>query len=61
MQNCRVCVQCGTRTSGQWHHTSLLCENCVQHQDPNLCCPLCACVLDPEHHKDLLSCHLCKR
>ncbi|KAK0151829.1 Histone-lysine N-methyltransferase 2C [Merluccius polli] len=60
-KNCRVCVQCGTRTSGQWHHTSLLCENCVQHQDPNLCCPLCTCVLDPEHHKDLLSCHLCKR
>ncbi|XP_041698131.1 histone-lysine N-methyltransferase 2C isoform X4 [Coregonus clupeaformis] len=60
-QNCRVCVQCGTRTSGQWHHTSLLCENCVQHQDPALTCPLCACILDPEHQKDLLSCHSCKR
>ncbi|XP_056148692.1 histone-lysine N-methyltransferase 2C [Lampris incognitus] len=60
-KNCRVCVQCGTRTSGQWHHTSLLCENCVQHRDPTLCCPLCACILDPEHHKDLLSCHSCKR
>ncbi|XP_070974437.1 histone-lysine N-methyltransferase 2C-like [Oncorhynchus clarkii lewisi] len=60
-KNCRVCVQCGTRTSGQWHHTSLLCETCVQHQDPSLSCPLCACILDPEHHKDLLSCHSCKR
>uniref|UniRef100_UPI003AAECAA4 histone-lysine N-methyltransferase 2C isoform X1 n=1 Tax=Centroberyx gerrardi TaxID=166262 RepID=UPI003AAECAA4 len=60
-KNCRVCLQCGTRTGGQWHHTSLLCENCVQNQDPTLCCPLCACILDPEHHKDLLSCHSCKR
>uniref|UniRef100_A0A674B1F8 Uncharacterized protein n=1 Tax=Salmo trutta TaxID=8032 RepID=A0A674B1F8_SALTR len=60
-KNCRVCVQCGTRTSGQWHHTSLLCETCVQHQDPSLSCLLCACILDPEHHKDLLSCHSCKR
>ncbi|KAM6948736.1 histone-lysine N-methyltransferase 2C [Aplochiton taeniatus] len=60
-KSCRVCVQCGTRTSGQWHHTSLLCENCVQHQDPALCCSLCTCTLDPEHHKDLLSCHRCKR
>ncbi|XP_070989710.1 histone-lysine N-methyltransferase 2C-like isoform X2 [Oncorhynchus clarkii lewisi] len=60
-QNCRVCIQCGTRTSGQWHHTSLLCDSCVQHQDPALTCPLCACILDPEHQKDLLSCHSCKR
>ncbi|KAL0966145.1 hypothetical protein UPYG_G00291500 [Umbra pygmaea] len=60
-KNCRVCVQCGTRTTGQWHHTSLLCDSCVQHQDPALSCPLCACVLDPEHHKDLLSCPSCKR
>ncbi|XP_044224947.1 histone-lysine N-methyltransferase 2C isoform X3 [Thunnus albacares] len=60
-KNCRVCIQCGTRTSGQWHHTSLLCENCVQNQDPALCCPMCACILDPEHHKDLLLCHSCKR
>ncbi|XP_062285762.1 histone-lysine N-methyltransferase 2C isoform X4 [Scomber scombrus] len=60
-KNCRVCIQCGTRTSGQWHHTSLLCENCVQNQDPALCCPMCACILDPEHHKDLILCHSCKR
>ncbi|KAF7661140.1 hypothetical protein LDENG_00268400, partial [Lucifuga dentata] len=60
-KNCRVCLQCGTRTSRQWHHTSLLCENCIQNQDPSLSCPLCACVLDHEHHKDLLSCHSCKR
>ncbi|XP_076001014.1 histone-lysine N-methyltransferase 2C isoform X3 [Genypterus blacodes] len=63
-KNCRVCLQCGTRAmgnSGQWHHTSLLCENCVQNQDPSLCCPLCTCILDPEHHKDVLLCHTCKR
>uniref|UniRef100_A0A3Q2QSN6 MLL3 n=1 Tax=Fundulus heteroclitus TaxID=8078 RepID=A0A3Q2QSN6_FUNHE len=60
-KNCRVCIQCGTRTSGQWHHTSLLCENCVQNQDPALCCPVCSCILDPEHHKDLLLCQTCKR
>ncbi|XP_030016154.1 histone-lysine N-methyltransferase 2C isoform X2 [Sphaeramia orbicularis] len=60
-KNCRVCIQCGTRTSGQWHHTSLLCENCVQNQDPALCCPMCACILDPERHKDLLLCQTCKR
>ncbi|XP_050925963.1 histone-lysine N-methyltransferase 2C isoform X2 [Lates calcarifer] len=60
-KNCRMCIQCGTRTSGQWHHTSLLCENCVQNQDPALCCPTCTCILDPEHHKDLLFCHTCKR
>ncbi|XP_010764649.1 histone-lysine N-methyltransferase 2C-like, partial [Notothenia coriiceps] len=60
-KNCRVCIQCGTRTSGQWHHTSLLCENCVQNQDPALCCSMCACILDPEHHKDLLFCQTCKR
>uniref|UniRef100_A0A3B3Y8S0 MLL3 n=1 Tax=Poecilia mexicana TaxID=48701 RepID=A0A3B3Y8S0_9TELE len=60
-KNCRVCIQCGTRTSGQWHHTSLLCENCVQNQDPALCCPMCSCILDPEHHKDLLLCQTCKR
>ncbi|XP_051258982.1 histone-lysine N-methyltransferase 2C isoform X9 [Dicentrarchus labrax] len=60
-KNCRVCIQCGTRTSRQWHHTSLLCENCIQNQDPALCCPMCACILDPEHHKDILFCHTCKR
>ncbi|XP_077954733.1 histone-lysine N-methyltransferase 2C isoform X12 [Gasterosteus aculeatus] len=60
-KSCRVCIQCGTRTSGQWHHTSLLCENCVQNQDPALCCSMCACILDPEHHKDLLFCQTCKR
>ncbi|XP_019734515.1 histone-lysine N-methyltransferase 2C isoform X5 [Hippocampus comes] len=60
-KNCRVCIQCGTRTSGLWHYTSLLCESCVQNQDPALSCPMCACILDPEHHKDLLLCHTCKR
>ena len=60
-QNCRVCIQCGTRTSVQWHHTSLLCENCVQNQDPALSCSMCACILDPEHHKDLVFCQTCKR
>ncbi|XP_062260006.1 histone-lysine N-methyltransferase 2C isoform X1 [Platichthys flesus] len=60
-KNCRVCIQCGTRTSGQWHHNSLLCENCVLNQDPALCCATCTCILDPEHHKDLLFCHTCKR
>uniref|UniRef100_A0A3B4A4L7 Lysine (K)-specific methyltransferase 2Cb n=1 Tax=Periophthalmus magnuspinnatus TaxID=409849 RepID=A0A3B4A4L7_9GOBI len=60
-KNCRVCIQCGTRASGQWHHTSLMCEMCAQNQDPALCCPLCACILDPERHKDVLSCHTCKR
>ncbi|XP_032387901.1 histone-lysine N-methyltransferase 2C isoform X4 [Etheostoma spectabile] len=60
-KNCRVCIQCGTRTSVQWHHTSLLCENCVQNQDPALCCSMCACILDPEHHKDLVFCQTCKR
>ncbi|XP_068605247.1 histone-lysine N-methyltransferase 2C-like [Brachionichthys hirsutus] len=59
--NCRMCIQCGTRSSRQWHHTSLLCENCVQNQDPALCCPMCAGILDPEHQKDLLFCHTCKR
>ncbi|XP_034744789.1 histone-lysine N-methyltransferase 2C isoform X9 [Etheostoma cragini] len=60
-KNCRVCIQCGTRTSVQWHHTSLLCENCVQNQDPALCCSMCSCILDPEHHKDLVFCQTCKR
>ncbi|XP_016897904.1 histone-lysine N-methyltransferase 2C isoform X2 [Cynoglossus semilaevis] len=60
-KNCRVCLQCGTRTSGQWHHNSLLCENCVQNQDPALCCPTCSCIMDPEHHKDLVFCQTCKR
>nr|XP_057922363.1 histone-lysine N-methyltransferase 2C isoform X2 [Doryrhamphus excisus] len=60
-KNCRVCIQCGTRTSGLWHHNSLLCENCVQNHDPALSCSMCACILDPEHHKDLVHCHTCKR
>lgn len=60
-KNCRVCIQCGTRTSVQWHHTSLVCETCAQNQDPALCCPVCACVMDPERHKDVLHCHTCKR
>ncbi|XP_068197773.1 histone-lysine N-methyltransferase 2C [Antennarius striatus] len=59
--NCRMCIQCGTQSSRQWHHTSMLCENCVQNQDPALCCPMCAGILDPEHQKDLFFCHTCKR
>ncbi|KAJ8375801.1 hypothetical protein SKAU_G00063810 [Synaphobranchus kaupii] len=58
---CRVCVQCGTRASGQWHHNCLLCEGCYQQQDPTAPCPLCGKSLNPELHKDLLSCHTCKR
>ncbi|XP_026230304.1 LOW QUALITY PROTEIN: histone-lysine N-methyltransferase 2C [Anabas testudineus] len=45
-KNCRVCIQC---------------ESCVQNQDPALCCPTCTCILDPEHQKDILFCHTCKR
>ncbi|KAJ8012094.1 hypothetical protein DPEC_G00065110 [Dallia pectoralis] len=59
-KNCRVCVQCGVRTLGQGPHASLLCEGCVLHPDPTLSCQLCGCVLDSEHHKDLLSCRSCK-
>ncbi|XP_049337977.1 histone-lysine N-methyltransferase 2C isoform X4 [Astyanax mexicanus] len=60
-KNCRVCVQCGTRSSGQWHHNSLLCENCAGQPGPAQLCPLCTISLDPEIHKDLLSCQHCKR
>ncbi|XP_028327720.1 histone-lysine N-methyltransferase 2C isoform X3 [Gouania willdenowi] len=60
-KKCRVCVQCGTRTSNHWHHASLLCDSCVHNQDPALGCPTCACVLDTQHHKDLLFCQTCKR
>ncbi|XP_072544552.1 histone-lysine N-methyltransferase 2C isoform X3 [Salminus brasiliensis] len=60
-KNCRVCVQCGTRSSGQWHHNSLLCENCAGQQGPAQLCSLCTSSLDPEVHKDLLSCQHCKR
>ncbi|XP_035272042.1 histone-lysine N-methyltransferase 2C isoform X3 [Anguilla anguilla] len=60
-KNCRVCIQCGTRTSGQWHHSCPLCEGCYQQQDSSVPCPLCGKSLKPELHKDLLSCHSCKR
>ncbi|XP_036452981.1 histone-lysine N-methyltransferase 2C isoform X2 [Colossoma macropomum] len=60
-KNCRVCVQCGTRSSSQWHHNSLLCENCAGQQDSTPHCALCAVSLDPEIHKDPLSCQHCKR
>ncbi|XP_036376198.1 histone-lysine N-methyltransferase 2C [Megalops cyprinoides] len=59
-KNCRVCVQCGVRTSSQWHHNCLLCDGCYQ-QDAAPPCPLCGKALNPELHKDLLSCHTCKR
>ncbi|KAI5103767.1 histone-lysine N-methyltransferase 2C isoform X5, partial [Silurus meridionalis] len=54
-QNCRVCVQCGTRS------TSLLCESCSRQHDSSHLCSLCAGNLDTELHKDLLTCHQCKR
>ncbi|XP_035392361.1 histone-lysine N-methyltransferase 2C isoform X2 [Electrophorus electricus] len=60
-QNCRACVQCGVRSSTQWHHNGLLCEVCGGHPDTPLPCPLCSSNLDPELHKDLLSCLHCKR
>ncbi|XP_066537904.1 histone-lysine N-methyltransferase 2C isoform X2 [Hoplias malabaricus] len=60
-KNCRVCVQCGTRNSAQWHHNSLLCESCGGQQDSSLICALCGASMDPDVHKDTLSCHHCKR
>ncbi|XP_061094920.1 histone-lysine N-methyltransferase 2C-like [Conger conger] len=59
-KNCRVCVQCGTRTSSQWYHNCLLCEACYQQHDPSAPCPICGKSLNPELHRDLLSCHTCK-
>uniref|UniRef100_A0A8C2KEM0 [histone H3]-lysine(4) N-methyltransferase n=1 Tax=Cyprinus carpio TaxID=7962 RepID=A0A8C2KEM0_CYPCA len=59
-KNCRMCVQCGTRSSDQWHHNSLLCQNCGDQQDTTVPC-LCPSDIDPDVHKDLLSCHKCKR
>ncbi|XP_016139199.1 histone-lysine N-methyltransferase 2C [Sinocyclocheilus grahami] len=59
-KNCRMCVQCGTRSSDQWHHNSLLCQNCGDQQDTTVPC-LCPSDVDPDVHKDLLSCHQCKR
>ncbi|XP_016372184.1 histone-lysine N-methyltransferase 2C-like [Sinocyclocheilus rhinocerous] len=57
---CRMCVQCGTRSSEQWHHNSLLCQNCGDQLDTTVPC-LCPSDVDPDVHKDLLSCHQCKR
>ncbi|XP_016320042.1 histone-lysine N-methyltransferase 2C [Sinocyclocheilus anshuiensis] len=59
-KNCRMCVQCGTRRSEQWHHNSLLCQNCGDQQDTTVPC-LCPSDVDPDVHKVLLSCHQCKR
>uniref|UniRef100_A0A9J8DKI8 [histone H3]-lysine(4) N-methyltransferase n=1 Tax=Cyprinus carpio carpio TaxID=630221 RepID=A0A9J8DKI8_CYPCA len=59
-KNCRMCVQCGIRSSEQWHHNSLLCQNCGDQQDTTVPC-LCPSDVDPNVHKDLLSCHQCKR
>ncbi|KTG34574.1 hypothetical protein cypCar_00045880, partial [Cyprinus carpio] len=55
-----MCVQCGIRSSEQWHHNSLLCQNCGDQQDTTVPC-LCPSDVDPNVHKDLLSCHQCKR
>ncbi|XP_059358418.1 histone-lysine N-methyltransferase 2C-like isoform X3 [Carassius carassius] len=59
-KNCRMCVQCGTRSSDQWHHNSLMCQNCGDQQDTTVPCS-CHSDVDPDVHKDLLSCHQCKR
>ncbi|XP_075778908.1 histone-lysine N-methyltransferase 2C isoform X10 [Pelodiscus sinensis] len=59
-KNCRVCAECGTRTSCQWHHNCLVCDNCYQQQD-NLPCPFCEKLCHPDVQKDLLHCHICKR
>ncbi|XP_057189086.1 histone-lysine N-methyltransferase 2C isoform X3 [Triplophysa rosa] len=59
-KNCRMCVQCGTRSSEQWHHNSLLCQNCADQQDTSLSC-LCSADVDPDVHKEPLTCRHCKR
>nr|XP_012641687.1 histone-lysine N-methyltransferase 2C isoform X14 [Microcebus murinus] len=57
--NCRICVECGTRSSSQWHHNCLICDSCYQQQD-NLC-PFCGKCCHPELQKDMLHCNMCKR
>ncbi|XP_010139298.1 PREDICTED: histone-lysine N-methyltransferase 2C-like [Buceros rhinoceros silvestris] len=58
--NCRVCAECGTRTSCQWHHNCLVCDSCYQQQD-NLSCPFCEKLCLQDFQKDMLHCHMCKR
>ncbi|KAK1335283.1 hypothetical protein QTO34_004868 [Cnephaeus nilssonii] len=57
--NCRICVECGTRSSSQWHHNCLVCDSCYQQRD-NLC-PFCGKCYNPELQKDMLHCNMCKR
>ncbi|XP_065124300.1 histone-lysine N-methyltransferase 2C isoform X10 [Paramisgurnus dabryanus] len=59
-KNCRVCEQCGTRSSEQWHHNSLLCQNCMDRQDTSLTCS-CPGDVDPDINKDTICCRHCKR
>ncbi|XP_017695715.1 PREDICTED: histone-lysine N-methyltransferase 2C-like, partial [Lepidothrix coronata] len=59
-KNCRVCAECGTRTSCQWHHNCLVCDSCYQQQD-NLSCPFCEKLCLQDFQKDMLHCHMCKR
>ncbi|CAO2603684.1 Histone-lysine N-methyltransferase 2C, partial [Lemmus lemmus] len=58
-ENCRICIECGTRSSAQWHHNCLVCDTCYQQQD-NLC-PFCGKCYNPELQKDMLHCNICKR
>ncbi|XP_053552433.1 histone-lysine N-methyltransferase 2C, partial [Bombina bombina] len=59
-KNCRICAECGTRTSSLWHLNCLICDNCFQQQD-NLPCPFCEKSFEPDLQKDMLHCQLCKR
>ncbi|KAM8967644.1 histone-lysine N-methyltransferase 2C isoform 3-T3 [Pelodytes ibericus] len=59
-KNCRICAECGTRTSPLWHHNCLICDSCFQEQ-ANLPCPFCDKSCQPDLHKDLLHCQMCKR
>ncbi|XP_035386586.1 histone-lysine N-methyltransferase 2C isoform X4 [Electrophorus electricus] len=60
-KNCRACAQCGTRATGRWTSTSLLCECCQQQQDLTLSCHICGRAHNPEALKDTLTCNTCKR
>uniref|UniRef100_A0A8C4T295 Uncharacterized protein n=1 Tax=Erpetoichthys calabaricus TaxID=27687 RepID=A0A8C4T295_ERPCA len=60
-KKCRVCEQCGTRSSPQWHHNSLLCDNCYQQTDDSLACLLCGKPVHVALQKDMMCCQMCKR
>ncbi|KAG8573357.1 hypothetical protein GDO81_012372 [Engystomops pustulosus] len=59
-KNCRICAECGARSSRQWYLNCLICENCFQQQT-SAPCPICDHPLQPDLHKDLLHCQICKR